>query len=580
MRTTLAFLLVFPLVGCTGTTRGKGDGGTGQCPAACTKGCDGQGVCHDCTPLQTSCAGDVVVECNPDGTFGATVKTCDTSHNERCTGGVCLSACEVAASSHDYIGCDYWPTTTVNGQLNPYFDFAVAVANPLTVGDVVTNAPANITITIGTMVVAQKSVAPGAVETIILPWVPEVSQNEKQEQSVDVPEGAYHLVSDLPVTVYQFNPLQFEKPQTPDCMDQIPMGGVCHSYTNDASILLPTTALKTDYMVMARGTFAVTPFLGSATPIPGFFAVVATQDGTQVNVTYSAYTEAGTNVPAQTPGSMASYMLDAGEVLEVVSKRATKPCVTMSSDQSGSYCDLGPTYDLTGTKISATKPIAVFGGHSCAFVPYNKWACDHVEEQMFPLDTWGQKIVVAQTEPQTGGEANVWRVLSGTDANQITFDPPSVHGAVTLDAGKFVEFSAQGGFMVTSTGRVAVGQFMVGENATMQSGVDVGDPALGLGVPVEQYRDSYDFLSPSTYTKNYLMVIAPANTNLTLDDQPVPNMLTAIGGSGFGYQRIPIMAGAHHIKGDQRFGIAVSGIANFTSYLYVGGLNLNEIPLQ
>ena len=57
-------------------------------------------------------------------------------------------------------------------------------------------------------------------------------------------DAAYHLVSTLPVTVYQFSPLQFEKPQTAMCMDQLPMGNTCHSFTNDASILLPSTALK------------------------------------------------------------------------------------------------------------------------------------------------------------------------------------------------------------------------------------------------------------------------------------------------------------------------------------------------
>ncbi len=539
-------------------------------------------MCHDCTPLTPACAGDVVVDCNPDGTYGATVKTCDVNNNEHCNGGNCLTPCDVAASSHNYIGCDYWPTTTVNAQLNPYFDFAVAVANPLSIGDVVTSAPAIVTVTLGTQQVAQATVNPGAVETIILPWVPEVAQNMKMETSVDAPEGAYHLTSTLPVTVYQFNPLQFEKMQTPDCMDPIPMNNTCHSYTNDASILLPTTALKNDYIVMARQTFSLNQ-QGQVFSIPGFFAVVATQDGTQVNVTYSAYTEAGTNVAAQTPGSMASYMLDAGEVLEVVSKKASKPCVNTSSDGVATYCDLGPSYDLTGTHISADKPIAVFGGHSCTFVPYDKWACDHVEEQMFPLDTWGQKIVVAETQPQTQGELNVWRVLSGTDGNQIQFDPPSVHGAVTLDSGKFLEFAAGGGFMVTATGRVAVGQYMVGENATKATGVDVGDPALGLGVPVEQYRDNYDFLIPSTYTNSYVTVIAPAGTNLTLDQtQPVPPMLTAIGTSGYGYQRLDLskFPGAHHLAGDHPFGITVSGVANFTSYLFVGGLNLNDVPLQ
>src|SRR5579871_1161756 len=201
MRKPIAFLALalLALASCKPGNRGHTDGGAGMCPSACTMGCDSQGICHDCVPLQNVCAGDIVVICNPDGTYGATQKMCDVANNEHCMGGICSTPCDVAAASHNYIGCDYWPVTTVNAQLNPYFDFAVAVANPLMVGDVVTSGPATVTITIGNMMVAQKDVAPGDVQTIILPWVSEVSQNMQPETSALVPDGAYHLVSTLPV---------------------------------------------------------------------------------------------------------------------------------------------------------------------------------------------------------------------------------------------------------------------------------------------------------------------------------------------------------------------------------------------
>ena len=53
----------------------------------------------------------------------------------------------------------------------------------------------------------------------------------------------------------------------------------------------------------------------------------------------------------------------------------------------------------------------------------------------------------------------------------------------------------------------------------------------------------------------------------------------AIGASRYEYAQIMIPAGAHHVTSmDAPFGITVSGLGSFTSYLYVGGLNLNEIP--
>ncbi len=574
------------LFGCGSLHRGN------NCPSACTK-CDASGACKDCTPGQNFCQGDTLVACNSDGTLGSTIKTCDTAHREQCMGNACLGPCDVAAATHSYIGCDYWPTTTLTTSLNPYFDFAVAVANPSIVGDVVQNAPAQITITQAGMTIATGSVNPGEVYTFKLPWVSDIAQNptcqngncvSPVESSALSSGAAYHLVSNMPVTVYQFSPLQFEKPRTKDCVDPPPNDKMptCHSYTNDASVLLPTTALQNDYIAISRQTTALTrknPATGktSTSVQSGYVAVVATKPHTTVHVTSSAYAEGGFNVDGMNPGDKGDYLLEEGDVLEIVSGHATKPCVKSDSDFQGSYCDLGPNYDLTGTLINADKPIAVFGGHTCTFVPYNKWACDHLEEQIFPLETWGKQIAVAQTMPQAKNEPNVWRIISGSDNNQIFFDPP-VHASATLQKAQYFEFSAQGGFVVSGTGRIAVAQYMVGEDytGTFQA---VGDPSLGLGVPIEQYRLSYDFLAPETYTVNFLNVIAPTGASLRIDGQPVLNSFTPIGASGYEYAQIMIPAGAHHVTSmDAPFGITVSGLGSFTSYLYVGGLNLNEIP--
>ena len=52
-------------------------------------------------------------------------------------------------------------------------------------------------------------------------------------------------------------------------------------------------------------------------------------------------------------------------------------------------------YDATGTFVNSSKPIAVYGGHSCAFVPTrNVWFCDHVIEQIPPVSELGTRHVV------------------------------------------------------------------------------------------------------------------------------------------------------------------------------------------
>ncbi|HEY6461646.1 MAG TPA: hypothetical protein VIY73_15870, partial [Polyangiaceae bacterium] len=197
------------------------------------------------------------------------------------------TTCAEAASAHSYIGCDYWPTTLSNFVWS-IFDFAVVVANPQ-------QAPATVTLTGPAGYTKQVTVAPGALTKVYLPWVDALKGPQWDTctdipaftASIAAPKGAYHLVSSLPVTVYQFNALEYAPQGGPSgknwssCPgDQSCQGSAfgCFSFSNDASLLLPTTALTGDYRLMG---------VMSSTGQGSYFAVTGTQDGTTVTVTLS-----------------------------------------------------------------------------------------------------------------------------------------------------------------------------------------------------------------------------------------------------------------------------------------------------
>src|SRR5690606_33182245 len=113
--------------------------------------------------------------------------------------------------------------------------------------------------------IGQYTVNPGSVEVISLPWVDALTKGSGP--TAIVPEGAYRLRSNQPVTVYQYNPLQA-------------------TVSNDSSLLLPVNVWTGEYVVAAW------PHWSS---YPGFYAVVASQDGTSVTVTGPG---GGTNVQA------------------------------------------------------------------------------------------------------------------------------------------------------------------------------------------------------------------------------------------------------------------------------------------
>lgn len=103
-----------------------------------------------------------------------------------------------------------------------------------------------------------------------------------------------------------------------------------------------------------------------------------------------------------------------------------------------------------------------------------------------------------------------------------------------------------------------------------------------LEVPIEQFRNRYDVLIPSTYRLNYVNVTAPAGAEVTLDGNdldparvrgPFPV------GAGLEVRVVQVDGGAHTLatRDGRPFGAKVYGVAAYTSYMYPGGLNLSPI---
>jgi len=250
----------------------------------------------------------------------------------------------------------------------------------------------------------------------------------------------------------------------------------------------------------------------------------------------------------------------------------------MFSLQPGDAVQLGSTGvgDLTGTTIESNLPVAVFVGHDCTNVPNARPACDHLEEQLFPNETWGRDYAVTSLRDRGTNNPSVIRIVSQLDGNTLTFTPP-VQPSQTLRAGQMLEFAATQHFRVTGTRAFLVAQYMIGQGPAMAGVEGAGDPAMVLEVPVQQFRDRYDFYVPSTYPSNFFNVVAPTGSALTLDDMPLRGSSEMLG--EFTIYTLPIAAGAHRLRSGagQGIGLKVYGIARYTSYMYPGGLDLQII---
>ena len=549
--------------------------------------CDPVLGCVACIPDDLYCVGDDVFECNAEGSAGTYVETCDDG--DTCVDGACTNSCLQAAGSKSYMGCEFVAVTTSNSLLASAFDddFAVIIGNP-------SDQEANVTVSRSGGVVATDTVAPGSSQAIQLDYVTAL---KSAGESVLVTGGAYEITSDIPVVAYQYNPLHFSTADT---------SGEIYSYTNDASLLLPLHTLTGNYMASTwptwgRGSWTNMPPFGVSGSwsgwSPGFMAVVGTADGTQVTVTAATYTLGGA-IAALEPGDSAVVTLNRGDVLQVLSHLPIDSTeLTFCEDMGWEQTTLGtcpPTLisecegycsvtdgDLTGTTVSASLPVAVFAGHNCTFMPYYAWACDHLEEMMFPLETWGNDFVMtAPSHPQgTGVVPTMYRVLAMAPGTTVAFEP-AVHPTTALGAGELLQFESDQDFRITSGDeQIYVTQTMMGQDYFTSS--DSGDPAMGSGVPVFQARSVYTFLTPDTYTYNFVNIVAPDGATVLLDDAAVGGW-TTIGSSGYKVARVPLLPGSHlaAAEGDEGFGIMAYGYAPYTSYLFPGGMNIEEFIVE
>jgi len=577
--------------GCYGSTHFvcADDGHSRLDEQVCPEACDPVLGCVVCAPGARRCDGTVSMVC--DGGQWDFGRDC-AEWNATCgADGYCEDVCAEAERSASNVGCEYWPTPLANTTELPgeVFDFRVVVANP-------SAQDARIKVTRGATTVTETTIAAGGLQAIVLPWVngQSFAIGQGSWNSLVVADGAYRLRSDVPVIATQFNPFEYE------------VGGT-FSYTNDASLLLPQHTLTGNYVGVSwvplsrrTGTVDWTGSNYSSIRYPGYLAIVGvTPTPTQVTLHASGelQSDAGGRVARTPRGGTATFTIARGEVIHVTAAPppecvAGRPgfnhleeCETVPI--FGQTCDMFDTcderdFDLTGTRITASGPIEVFGGHTCAYAPYSAQACDHLEEQLAPVETWGSDYVGAPMGDGRIGGGNIVRVVAGFDGTDVTIEPPQNGvGGATLQAGEVLEFGVTTPFHVHGSRALAVAQYLVGQNATNPPAAR-GDPALTLLIPAEQYRSDYTFILPTSYNpgtngQNHLLIVRPPGLAITLDGVPVTASFQAIAGREIGV--VLLDGGTHHIAAAQPFGVVAYGLGSYTSYATPAGLDLEPITV-
>ncbi|XP_019620162.1 PREDICTED: IgGFc-binding protein-like [Branchiostoma belcheri] len=333
--------------------------------------------------------------------------------------------------------------------------------------------------------------------------------------------------------------------------DEIVVYGVfAERASSDAYLAIPTDVLGTEY------------FVSCYVPInnhPSQFGIVGVSDGTTVNIVPTKdVTFGGT---AYTAGQTITVTLDRLQTLQVQSDAA----------------------DLTGSKITSDKNVAVLSGNLFAVVGNGHTGSgDHIVEMIPPVDTWGKEFVTVPLAKRTAGD--LFRVIAARDNTQVDITGKNTH---TLNAGEYWKFSGDSDeyLHVVTTEPVLLMQY----SKTAAADNTATDPFMLMIPPLQQFAADYTFATtqllsdPSLLTHHVNIAIQDSEkAGLRLDGNPLDASVTwtAIPGTTMSGTRIDIPDGTHtlvHTSPIVTFGISVYGFTSPESYGYPGGLRLAQI---
>ncbi|XP_065894448.1 uncharacterized protein [Dysidea avara] len=229
------------------------------------------------------------------------------------------------------------------------------------------------------------------------------------------------------------------------------------THTTDTFLAVPTKDLchkKYVYYPVSVSTYV---------RADGSVAIVGTEDNTVVNITVSTSSNINLNSTSGwrrlTRRTQYSYVINRLQTVYLAAY----------------------IRDLTGTKIEADKPLSVFSGHECAFIPFTTYSCDHLLEQVLPTALWGTVYYVA---PLATRRSYTIKVIAASRHTNVQIYCNGTQSNYTIGVGQFITnaYRNQEYCAFVSNKKISVTQFSHG---TAEDGL--GDPMMTLVPAITDY---------------------------------------------------------------------------------------------
>ena len=237
-------------------------------------------------------------------------------------------------------------------------------------------------------------------------------------------------------------------------------------------------------------------------------------------------------------------------------------------------------YDLTGARIISNKPVSVFSGHRCSYIPYSSGNCGYLIEQIPPTMLWGKVHYVA---PLATRRTYTIKVLAAHYSTEILIYCNDTkrsyslheqgHAHVTLDSQEYCA--------VHSNKAIMVAQF---------SGYSGEDPSMGLISSSNNFDSKFRFsvsgFRYSSYSPSFINIVVmaqyyqPDKIYLIINggkkslDSKIWTPITVNGFVEAYATKVPVLPGVVeivHANPAALMTTLVYGIANRIGYIHPGG---------
>lgn len=297
--------------------------------------------------------------------------------------------------------------------------------------------------------------------------------------------------------------------------------------SSDATIVIPVQYLGSHYYI--------TQYAVLDKKYPTQYIVLATEDSTEI--------ELNNNMPSS-EGKAGTYTVKLNK---------------------GDYHLVQSAKDLTGSWVKEKngRKIAVFSGSTCAYVPKYCQSCDHLFEQMLPIENWGYEFIIA---PFNTRKKYIVRILAKEDNTYVDINGSRQSIA---KAGKYLDLELNDAAYITATRQVQICQYTIGTHCDEKR----GDPSMVMVKPALSFTGKYSLPAMATeqITHYYATVVVKTSdlSLLRINGETILGSEEELPYKGeYSFAHVKLEQGNNSIECNCKYSFISYGLGWYESYVY------------